>query len=317
MPKRIHGKTRPVRVLTEQTPEEAQGAAMVFEDHRRNLLELAYRMLGSIADAEDVIQEAYLRWRQVDTAAIGSPSGWLSTVVTRLAINQLKSVRRQRETYVGPWLPEPLLTSEPLGQHASMERVDGLSIAFLALLERLTPRERAVFVLRHVLDYEYAEIGVMLALSEANCRQVFHRAKLRLGEGGVRNRVDPEAHRQLLQAFLQAVTEGEVADVVRLLSEDAVLWADGGGRVRAAALRPVRGASAVAGFVVGAARKFGRDTQVSLQSVNGEVALVASRAGVLQRVVTIDTIDDRIVGIYIVANPEKLDPIIRAMDSVR
>jgi RNA polymerase sigma-70 factor, ECF subfamily len=157
----------------------------------------------------------------------------------------------------------------------------------------------------------------MLALSEANCRQVFHRAKLRLGEGGVRNRVDPEAHRQLLQAFLQAVTEGEVADVVRLLSEDAVLWADGGGRVRAAALRPVRGASAVAGFVVGAARKFGRDTQVSLQSVNGEVALVASRAGVLQRVVTIDTIDDRIVGIYIVANPEKLDPIIRAMDSVR
>jgi RNA polymerase sigma-70 factor (TIGR02957 family) len=315
MPKRIHGTTRPVRVLHEPMPDEAEGAATVFEDHRRELLALAYRMLGSIADAEDVIQEAYLRWRQVDTAAIASPGGWLSTVVTRLAMNHLKSAQRRRKTYVGPWLPEPLLTSELLGQQASLERADCLSIAFLTLLERLTPRERAVFVLRHVLDYEYAEIGTMLALGEANCRQIFHRAKLRLGEGGARYRADPDAHRQLLQAFLQAVTDGDVGDVVRLLSDDAGLWADGGGRVRAAALRPVRGASAVAQFVVGAARKFGRDTQVTLQSVNGDMALVASRAGVLQRVVTIDTIDDRIVGIYIVANPEKLDPITRAMDS--
>jgi RNA polymerase sigma-70 factor, ECF subfamily len=318
VPKRADAANRPVRVLPKQMPTDAEAAAVVFEGHRRSLLALAYRMLGSIADAEDVIQEAYMRWRQVDTAAIAAPGGWLSTVVTRLAMNHLKSARRRRNAYVGPWLPEPILTSEPPRQPAGVERDDCLSIAFLTLLERLTPRERAVFVLRHVLDYEYAEIGAMLSIGEANCRQIFRRAKLRLGEVGARYQADPEAHSELLQTFLRAVTDGDVEGVVRLLSEDAVLWADGGGRVRAAALQPIRGASAVARFAIGAARKFGVGaSHVTLQSVNGDAALVAVRDGIPVRVVTIDTIGDRIVGIYIMANPEKLDGFTRALDGAQ
>ena len=284
----------------------------LFTAERERLFALAYRMLGSVQDAEDVVQEAFLRWHRTPVDTIESPGAWLTTVVTRLALNQLQSSRARREAYVGPWLPEPLLTAEDRLSDDPAELSDSLSIAFLTLLERLSPRERAVFLLRDVFGYEYGEIATMVELTEANCRQVFHRAKRRLDERRRRFAANPETHRALLQSFAHAVNDGDVDAVVELLTRHAVLWADGGGRVRAAATRPVRGAEAVARFLVGVRRKFGTG-QFAMQTINGRPALIAFDDGALKRVVSIDVARDRIGGVYVVANPEKLLPLARSL----
>jgi len=291
---------------------ERPRAVETFAAERERLFALAYRMLGSVEDAEDILQEAFLRWHNSDVGAIETPAAWLTTVVTRLALNHLESARVKRESYVGPWLPEPLLDeSHPLASdHAELS--DSLSIAFLTILERLTPRERAVFLLREVFDYEYAEIAKMVDLTEANCRQIFHRAAQRLRERKRRFPTDAATHEELLQSFARAIEIGDVDGVVKLLTRDAVLWTDGGGQVRAAALRPVRGAHAVARFVVGVRRKFGTNNVIT-HVVNGRVALVAFVGGIPRRVVSIDVSQHRIAGIYVVANPEKLRPLARSL----
>lgn len=248
-----------------------------------------------------------MRWERVDPDQIDSPGAWLTTVVTRLALNELQSARKTREAYVGPWLPEPILTSQDPSPSDRAEVADSLSIAFLALLERLTPRERAVFLLHDAFAYEYDEIAHMLDLSEANCRQIFHRARDRIASKATRFRPDRGTHARLLETFVRAVTSGDVDAVVALLAEDAVLWADGGGRVRAAALRPLRGALRVARFVVGVAAKEPRDEIVmTTRMVNTFPASVASIHGVTQRVICIDVRDGRIAGVYVIANPDKL-----------
>jgi RNA polymerase sigma-70 factor, ECF subfamily len=291
---------------------ESTRALDVFNAERERLFALAYRMLGSVDDAEDILQDAFLRWHKADVESIESPGAWLTTVVTRLALNQLESARVKRESYIGPWLPEPLLDeAHPLASD-SAELSDSLSIAFLTILERLTPRERAVFLLREVFDYEYAEIGKMVDLAEANCRQIFHRATRRLEERKRRFPTDAATHRELLQSFARAIELGDVDGVVKLLTRDAVLWADGGGQVRAAALRPVRGADAVARFLVGVRRKFGTNDVVT-RVVNGRVALVALVDGIPGRVVSIDVSERRIAGVYVVANPDKLRPLARSL----
>ena len=291
---------------------ESTRAIDPFVAERGRLFALAYRMLGSVEDAEDILQEAFLRWHGTDTAAIETPGAWLTTVVTRLALNHLESARVKRESYIGPGLPEPLLDDGHALASDRAELSDSLSIAFLTILERLTPRERAVFLLRDVFDYEYAEIAKMVDLTEANCRQVFHRAKQRLEERKRRFRTDTATHRELLESFARAIENGDVDGVVTLLTRDAVLWADGGGQVRAAALRPVRGAESVARFLVGVRRKFGTNDVIT-RVVNGRVALVAFVDGVPRRVVSIDVLGHRIAGIYVVANPEKLRPLGRAL----
>lgn len=290
-------------------------ALAIFSAERERLFGLAYRMLGSVADAEDLLQETFLRWHASDVDAIESPPAWLTTVVTRLALKQLQSAHATRESYIGPWLPEPLLTAEAASPEAQAELSDSLSIAFLTTLERLSPPERAVFLLREVFDYEYGEIASIVRLSEANCRQIFHRAKQRLEERKTRFASDPRAHRALLESFVGAVNDGNVDGVVQLLARDAVLWADGGGRARGAARRPVRGADAVAAFLVGVRKKFG-PSDVATRFVNGRLALIALRDGAPIRVVSIDVEGERIVGVYVVANPDKLRSLARSLTLV-
>lgn len=282
----------------------------LFTAERDRLFALAYRMLGSVQDAEDILQDAFLRWHKTPVETIESPGAWLTTVVTRLALNQLQSARVTRETYVGPWLPEPLLGDEPHASQDPAELSDSLSIAFLAMLERLSPRERAVFLLRDIFGYEYDEVARMVELSEANCRQIFHRAKRRLDQRRRRFPANTATHQALLESFSTAIQSGDVDGLVKLLTHDAVLWADGGGRVRAAARRPVRGAQAIARFLVGVRRKFGTD-ELTMRVVNGRVALVALADGAPLRVVSIDISRERIAGVYVVANPEKLRPMAR------
>lgn len=287
----------------------------LFAAERPRLVSLAYRMLGAIDDAEDVVQEAFFRLHKARTLngeGIESPAAWLTTVVTRIALDHLRSARETRESYVGPWLPEPILGDEHLSPSDGAELSDSLSIAFLMVLERLTPRERAVFILRDVFGYEYAEVGRMLELTESNCRQVFHRARRRLHDRKRRYTGDPATHRALLAHFAEAVGSGDVDAIVTLLARDAVLWADGGGRVRAAARRPIRGADAIARFVVGIARKFGV-VKPDIEVINGGPALVTFADGGLRRVVSVDVSRGRITGIYIIANPDKLRPLARAL----
>jgi RNA polymerase sigma-70 factor (ECF subfamily) len=279
----------------------------VFQLSQKRLFAIAYRMLGSVEDAEDVVQEVFLRWQQAEIGEIRSPGAWLATVATRLSLNQLQSSRSRRELYIGPWLPEPLPTPDQRSPADDAELSESISIAFLDVIERLTPRERAVFLLRDVFDYEYDDIGVVLELTAANCRQIFHRSKRRLGDGVSRFPPDPEAHRRLLDGFGRAVRHGDVDGVVRLLAKDAVLRADSGGNVRGAARRPIVGAHSIGLFLAGITRKIAPPgLQVHIVQINSEPALVSSLDGIPRQVVTIAMRGKRIRGIYILANPEKL-----------
>ena len=228
----------------------------IFTSARPLLFSIAYRMLGSVADAEDIVQDAYLRWQDASEVDVREPRAYLATIVTRLSINQLRSARSQRETYVGPWLPEPLVTDHAPDPSEPVELAESLSMAFLVMLERLSPLERAVLLLRDVFDFEYAEIGRIVDKSEANCRQLLVRAKKHLGAAETRFDVDRAQAERLMQRFTQAAGAGEIDGMVAVLAEDITLWADGGGKIKGAALRPIHGADAVARFVAGVLQRF-------------------------------------------------------------
>ncbi|WP_428963984.1 RNA polymerase sigma-70 factor [Micromonospora fluostatini] len=274
--------------------------------HRPMLLGLAYRMLGSLADAEDVLQEAYLRWLGVDRAAVAEPRRYLSRVVTRLSIDRLRARQAARETYVGPWLPEPVPTATaPFGPLEHAELRDSLSVALLHLLERLTPPERAVYVLRTAFTLPYAEIGEILDRPAADCRQVHHRAAARIADDRRRFSADPAEQRRLLDAFLAAARDGDLARLTDLVAADAVAWTDGGGRVTAAR-RPVSGADRVARFfagIYGPRRPLFLATPVEL---NGQPGLLLHRPDGRRYAVTVAAAGGRITGLYVVGNPEKV-----------
>jgi RNA polymerase sigma-70 factor, ECF subfamily len=280
--------------------------AMTFEAHRPLLFSVAYRMLGSRADAEDMLQEAFLRWHQIDTREVRSARAFLVTIITRLCINYMQSAQVRREQYVGPWLPEPLITdsgSDLLGTPA----LDGsLSIAFLFLLERLSPTERAVFLLREVFDYEYSEIAEALNQNVANCRQILRRAKQRIAEGKARFNTTTQQREQVLQQFVQTSSDGNIEGLLALLSEDVVLYADGGGKVTAVP-NPIYGAANVVRFLVGARKKFLSPAVVRRRTyINGQAGIVTYDGEELFGVLSLDMDDGKIVGIYIVRNPDKL-----------
>lgn len=283
-----------------------------FETYRPYLFSIAYRMLGSAMDAEDVVQETYLRYR--DRAAqpegIVSLKAYLTTILTRLCMDQLHLARRQRETYLGPWLPEPIgdiLTPEAANPEERVDREESVSLAFLVLLEELQPVERAVFLLREVFEYGYEEIASFLGRSEMACRQAFSRAKKHLADRRPRFRASPETHRQLLSGFLQAVQAGDMDTLMSLLSEDVTLYADGGGKVKGAATRPVRGSVAVARFAVGTRQRFLPESyRIELTSVNRQPAIVIRDDDRAYLVLTIEVEAERIRTVRIVANPEKL-----------
>ena len=276
--------------------------AETFEEHRPALLGLAYRLLGSMWDAEDVVQDAYVRWSRVDQDEVRSPRAFLVTVVSRLALDQLRSARVTREAYVGPWLPEPVQT-DVLGPLESAELRDTVSYATLHLMERLSPPERAVFVLREAFALPYDDVAEIVGSSAATCRQTYHRAQQRLGEGRERFRPSGEEHSRLLGRFLDASRTGDLHALAELFSEDVTVWTDGGGKTRAAR-RPVHGRDKAIAFLLGLASRYAVD-DVRLIEVNGQPAVWLTIDG-QGEVVTIGVRDGRIGDVFVVLNPDKL-----------
>jgi RNA polymerase sigma-70 factor (ECF subfamily) len=261
-------------------------------------------MLGSVMDAEDMVQETYLRWQSAAPADVRSPKAYLSTVITRLCIDRLRSARARRESYIGPWLPEPLVTEENdiddrTGDDAS------LSMAFLVLLERLTPVERAVFLLRDVFDYDYAEVARATGKSEANCRQLARRARGRVAEQRRRFEAPPAQVEAIAARFLRAAADGDMQGLLDLLAEDVTLWSDGGGKV-AAALNPVAGADKVARFFAGLGQKLPADFSLRRARVNGGPGIIMYQGARPYGVVSAEIAGGRVRGLRIVVNPEKL-----------
>ncbi|HLJ33371.1 MAG TPA: RNA polymerase sigma-70 factor [Ktedonobacteraceae bacterium] len=284
-----------------------------FETYRSYLFAIAYRMLGSAMDAEDMVQETYLRYQGTPPETITSLKAFLTTIISRLCVDQLHLAHRQREQYLGPWLPEPIITPDTLDVISPEERVDreeSISMAFLLLLEQLQPIERAVFLLREVFDYEYAEIASFLGKSEVACRQWFSRAKKHLGDHRPRFSAPPETQRQMLTSFQQALQAGEMSALLKLLAEDVTFWADGGGKVKGVATRQLFGRDAVVSFILSNSPIFRNtlpaDARVELAEVNGQPALITRSADKALAVLTIDVEAQQIKAIRFVANPDKL-----------
>ncbi|HEX4996846.1 MAG TPA: RNA polymerase sigma-70 factor [Terriglobia bacterium] len=277
-----------------------------FNANRSLLFSIAYRMLGSRADAEDAVQETFLRWQNASDQEVRSARSYLASVVTRLCIDNLKSARAQREVYVGAWLPEPIMTT--FASHAGdhVELAESLTMAFMVLLESLAPAERAAFLLHEVFDYDYSEIAAILEKSEANCRQMAHRARDHISRR--HRRFDPsrEETQTITARFLQTARDGDVKGLMSLFVENAVLMSDGGGKVRAA-LNTVTGADPIARFVVGVTRKgLQPDATVTMSELNGQPALVVTRHGAVKSATILDIRDGLIRNLFIIVNPDKL-----------
>ena len=278
---------------------------MTLEDFlaaRPMLFALAYRMLGSSSEAEDVLQEAWLR---ASTAqGVHNTEAWLTTVVTRLCLDVLGSARVRREEYVGPWLPEPLVAVDE-GPEQAAELADSVSLAFLVLLESLTPAERAAFLLREVFGFDYGEVASMLERSEASCRQLVSRAHQHVDDRRTRFSADRERAQELSLRFLIACQTGDLEVVTSLLAADAVLVSDGGGKAKAAR-RPINGPDRIGRFLIGVLQKPGPPIDYVPASINGEAGVIGLVEGVVITAVAVEVVDDVITGIRIVSNPDKL-----------
>jgi RNA polymerase sigma-70 factor (ECF subfamily) len=283
----------------------------LFEEHRPVLMGVAYRMLGRVADAEDVVQEAWLRWSGADRGAVREPRAYLVRVTTRLAMDRLRQIKARGESYVGPWLPEPL-TTDLAGTAADAEQravlADSVSLAVLVVLESLSPLERAVFVLREAFGYPYAEIAALLDRGEAAVRQLAGRARRHVEERRPRYEVDPAQRRDLTERFLAAAAGGDLAGLMALLAPDVRLVGDSGGKSRAP-LRVLEGADKVGRFLVGAAEKGVPDVSFRLLELNGGPAALVLSAGRPDSVFQVDVADGRIHAVYIIRNPDKLQPL--------
>lgn len=277
----------------------------IFQGLRPRLFGIAYRMLGVRADAEDIVQEAWLRWQYAGADAARIPEAWLVTVVTRLAIDRLRGAMLERERYVGPWLPEPLVDDAADPPEAALEAAGDISTAFLLMLERLGPEERAVFLLHQVFDFDYDEVAAMVGKTEAACRKILQRARERVRAERPRFAVGREQHLALLARFVEASRSGEPARVQELLTEDVTFMGDGGGKVKAV-MRAVVGAGHVARLVVGIERKWTERGHHQLVMVNGTPGLLTWRDGRPDAVTSLELRDGRIAAIYVVRNPDKL-----------
>ena len=274
-----------------------------FATYRPLLFSIAYRMLGSVMEAEDVVQEAYLRFLTTPIGEIRSAKALLTTIVTRLSLDQLKAARTKREEYIGPWLPEPLATDESPAEVADKHEM--ISMAFMVLLENLAPAERAVFLLREVFDYDYTEIAQVVGKSESNCRQLYHRAKQYLTARRPRFQATHSAQQQLLQRFVHAVGAGELEELTTLLADDVMLWSDGGGKATAAR-RPIAGRDAVAKFLVGLNRMRTAETHSTIAEINGAPAILIYEGDLLIVVMTFVNDGEKIYELRNVLNPDKL-----------
>ena len=283
---------------------ETATPAATFERLRARLFGLAYRMLGARADAEDIVQEAHLRWHEADRPQIDNAEAWLVTTATRLAIDRLRRRQTEREAYAGPWLPEPILTAEPPDRH--LDLAEDLSIAFLTLLERLAPEERAAFLLHDVFDVGYSDIAQAIDRSEAACRQVVHRARERVRGDRARFTASEDAKTALLQKFLAATEARDEEALLALFAPDAVWTADSGGKTPAAT-RPISGAHRIARLVVGLREKFWTHNRtLEIATINGEAGLCLRDGDRVTATLSFATDGVSIFAVYAVLNPEKL-----------
>ena len=286
-------------------------ASLTFNRLRPRLRGIAYRMLGSLAEAEEVVQDAWLRWHEADYVARDDPTGWLVTVTTRLSINRLRAAKVQREHYAGMWLPEPVLTDAADSPEQMLERADDVSVAFLLMLERLTPEARAAFLLREVFDADYDELASAIGKSEAACRQLVHRAREQLREERPRFEVSPDTHRRLLGRFAQALTGGDFSALKAMLADDAELIGDGGGKVPSFG-RPMLGAQRIAQLFFAANLRLKDELRIELALINGEWGLLRFFNGVLESAQSFETDGERIVRIHVQRNPDKLVRVAKA-----
>ena len=276
-----------------------------FNKHSPRLLGIAYRMLGSVAEAEEVVQDAWLRWHQRPATELDSAEAWLVTVTTRLAIDRLRAAKVQREAYAGIWLPEPLLTDAPATPEQLNERADDVSIAFLKMLERLSPEARAAFLLREVFDVDYVDIARMLDKTEAACRQLVSRAKAQVNDARPRYVVPRETHLRLLGSFAKALTSGDFGSLKSLLAESAELIGDGGGKVTSFP-GPLVGSQRIAQLFFATELRFKSQQRVELVNMNGQWGLLRYINGALESAQAYETDGSRIVRIYVQRNPDKL-----------
>ncbi len=295
-------------------------ATLTFNRHRPRLQGIAYRMLGSVAEAEEVVQDAWLRWHEAAKDAFDSAEAWLVTVVTRLSIDRLRAAKVQREHYIGAWMPEPTLTgaphspATPATPEQLLERADNISVAFLAVLERLAPEARAAFLLREVFDADYDEVARTLGKSEAACRQLVHRAKAQVQEGRPRFSVPRETHERLLRAFADAAARGSLHELKALMAEDAELIGDGGGKVPTFG-KSLHGSQRVAQLYFALWRRMGPAVRMEIVDINGEPGMLRFLGGELESAQTFEIEDGRIVRIRAQRNPDKLARIAQLFSS--
>ena len=280
----------------------------IFDEARPQLFAIAYRMLGTVMEAEDMLQEAFLRWQRAAAEEIASPKAYLSTIITRLCIDHLRSAQVQREDYIGPWLPEPLVTDVSAMPHGALALTESLSMAFLVILESLKPVERAVFLLREVFDYEYVEIAEMVGKSEVHCRQLVSRARRYVAERRPRFEVPLEQQQQAVDQFMQALSGGDVEGLLTVLAEDVVWTSDGGG-MRGIAQKPIYGAEKVARFALNFRRVAPENVATRLLEINGRPGIATYIDGQPFSVFAFDVVEGRIVVIRAMVNPAKLTTI--------
>lgn len=280
-----------------------------FEEYRSLLFAMSYRMLGSAMEAEDIVQEAYLRYRATPPESIRTLKSFLTTIVHHLCLDHLKSAQTRRENYIGPWLPEPIITGDGASLLSPLPQItdhESISMAFLVLLESLSPLERAVFLLREVFDYEYSEIAQITGRDEAACRKLFSRAKKHVKEHRPRFPASPEAHAKMLGHFVEACVGGDMSGLMSLLAEDVTAWSDGGGRVSGAARHPIQGRDNVARALIVTLSHAPEGTTVEVIEANGLPALLMRIKGQIFSVLTLEVSSDFIHAVRNVANPDKL-----------
>lgn len=282
-----------------------EDANQLFTRLRPRLEGIAYRMLGVLAEAEDVVQDAWLRWHEADKSTLDNPEAWLVSITTRRAIDKLRSAKVQRERYVGMWLPEPMLTDSSNTPEQMQELSSDISVAFLTLLERLSPEARAAYLLREIFDADYGEVARTLDKSEAACRQIVHRAKQQLQDQRPRQKVEPQRQLRLVRRFSEALALGSIQAMKALLAEDATLVGDGGGKVNSVG-HPLLGSERIAYLYYATHRRYSQTTELRIAQLNGQWALLRYIDGTLESAQSYDTDGDRILQIHIQRNPDKL-----------
>jgi RNA polymerase sigma-70 factor, ECF subfamily len=281
----------------------------IFTRHRSRIFAVAYRLVGTVSDAEDVVQETWLRWNGIDTGNVRSPEAWFVTTASRLGIDHLRRLRARRESYVGPWLPEPIVepaNAEPAPTPEDrLALADDVSIALLHMLERLAPEERTAFLLHEAFDYDYGDLAAILGKSQAACRQILSRARRRVSEERPRFEASAADHARLASAFAAALTKEDPRALLASLREDAILYTDGGGRVTAA-LNPIYGADRIMRFFFGITRKFPAPYAIDAVRINGRAGLTLSLGEEISSIVSFDIRDGLIANVYIMRNPDKI-----------